>query len=144
MRTWRAVAALGLIVGLGLGWGARVPRAAAGEDRPGLTGRWEGTVLFATGEQARAEADLAADGDGWSGTWTLTVLDEEGPGQPQPGQVRFARAAAGFEARVPGPGAGETRFAGRVVPAGVHAEAALVGTFQGAREGVALLWRYRR
>lgn len=123
--------------------GAEPPPGA----EPGLVGDWEGHVTFADGQEARAALHLEAAGPGWRGSWELTPLDEEGPGAPQTGQVAFQRAPgpdAGLEAELPGPGTGSTRFSGRVTRAGTHAEAALIGTFQGARPGVAILWRYRR
>ena len=141
----RAIVGLALVVGLG-GLGSAL-RAAAQEAReapaaPGLEGRWEGTVLFATGHRAWAEAELAREGEAWTGTWKLVIQDEEGEGQPQAGKVGFRRLEGGaFRAELPQEG---TTFEGRLAPAGTHAEAALLGTFQGKQAGVAILWRYRR
>lgn len=136
--------AFGLAVA-GLGAGVLLGgRALAEEPAVDLTGRWEGRVLLASGHELRVETTLAADGARrWTGTWTATQLDEEGPGRPTAGRLEVTRTADGVEASAALQGRPVT-FKARLADAGTHAEKALLGTVEGEKlAGVALLFRYR-
>lgn len=108
-----------------------------------LVGTWEGTVLFVNGWRARARVELAATPQGGAeGTYELTMLDEEGPGEPRrggvlvepDGAVRLASSAAPM------------RWRGTLASAAPHAETAFHGSFTGpvGDRGVFMLFRYRR
>jgi hypothetical protein len=128
---------------LGLALGA--DRAPARDQVPTpdqLVGAWEGTVLFVDGRQARVRVELAAAPEGGvSGTYALTVLDEEGPGKARVGPVRVEADGV----LLLGGSVAPMRCSGTISPAAPHAESAFHGAFGGPGydRGVFMLFRYR-
>jgi hypothetical protein len=153
--TWGALAALGLLggllvsVGLHTGpsaWGLGQVHAQEGPQAlADCAGTWEGQVTFTNGWRGRVVADLEPTGQGtWAGDYQLTILDEEGGGQPTRGAMEvLPRPDGSLDLQLHG--RQELRFTGHPRDAGSHAEAAICGVFDADdTHGVFMLWRYRQ
>jgi len=125
-----------------------------------MRGRWSGTMIDTEGINRRVELDLDEEDRAVSGNVTLTAAStdvaatKEGrlqgvTGSSDTGPRAEARSDSvqliyQFDSGT------ELQFDGRYAAAGVHAEAAMFGTYrflsqgdeQGS-EGVAIFWRYR-
>jgi hypothetical protein len=125
-----------------------------------LRGRWSGTMIDTEGIKRRVELDLDEDDRAISGRVTLTVVSTDVPESKEgrlQGVMGYSDTGPRAEARSDNvqliyqfDSGTELEFNGRYAAAGVHAEAAMFGTYrflsqgdeQGS-EGVAIFWRYR-
>lgn len=122
---------------------AQAERAEQEQAKPklDLSGTWEGQVLHTNGVRARVTLSLKPGPRGLVGSYTLREQDEHGLGKPQRAPVTASSKDSELIVTLPG----SRSFTARLGDAGSHAEHALYGSFRdGKREGVFVLWRYRK
>ena len=125
-----------------------------------MRGRWSGTMIDTEGITRRVDLDLDEEDRAISGIVTLTAVStdvsESKEGRLQ-GVMGYSDTGPRAEDRSDNvqlifqfDSGTELELNGRYAPAGVHAEAAMFGTYrflsQGDEqgfEGVVILWRYR-
>ena len=102
-----------------------------------LGGKLVGRVLYTHGHQAKVLVELEPTPNGFTGTYTLTLITEDSP------EVRTGKVQATVDGDVVRARFDDQRAEGKLANAGSHAKFAVYGTFADPG-GVFMLYRFGR